>query len=296
MQFISYWLLRFFIRLLSFLPLSAARALGRGLGRIFCRLNSRRQRIARINIRLCFPHLSETEQEQLTKDSILHAGMWLCEIGIVWNWSNERILKHVKVRNPELLESALKKQKGVILASPHLGNWEVTNAAICAQHDFACFYKHDEKSPKVSDYIAKKRGERGTKMAPADAKGVRTLYRQLKEGKIVGILPDHQPSGTMGVFAPFFNHPALTGTLISSLARKNEAVVLTIAVIRTKSGFEMVYGEVENQFSADPVEAATGLNQAIERCITLAPAQFQWVYSRFSKQPEGQESPYRKKG
>lgn len=295
MQILSLWVVRGFLKLLSFLPLSTARALGRGLGRIYCRFNPRRMRIARINIQLCFPHLSSEQQEQLTRESILHAGMWLCECGGVWNWSDEKILKYVTIRNPELLENALKNHSGAILAVPHLGNWEVVNSIMCTRYEFACLYKHDDKHPLLSDYIRRKRCARGIIVMPADTSGIRVLYKHLKAGKIVGLLPDHQPTQAMGVFAPFFGQPALTGTLISSLARKNQPAVLTLSVIRTKKGFEAVYDEVEYQDSHDPIKAAEGINQAIERCIELAPSQFQWVYSRFSKQPEGTGSPYRAK-
>jgi KDO2-lipid IV(A) lauroyltransferase len=250
-------------------------------------------RVARVNIRLCFPELSEVDQEGLVRECILHAGMWLCESGAVWNWSDEKILKHVTVRNPEMLELALRTHSGVILALPHLGNWEVVNSIISTQYEFACLYKHDGKDPLMSNYILRKRSGRGIIMAPADTSGIRVLYKHLKAGKIVGLLPDHQPTEAMGVFASFFGQPALTGTLISSLARKNQPAVLTLSVIRTEKGFEAIYDEVEYQDSHDPVKAAEGINQAIERCIELAPAQFQWVYSRFSKQPEGAGSPYR---
>lgn len=279
----------------SLLPLSVARRVGRGLGYLYYKLGKKRLHIARVNIHLCYPDLSPAEREQRVKQSFLEAGSWFMEAGAVWLWPSERILNRVTVSNPELYERALAKGKGLILAIPHLGNWEIMGPFVTKDNDFACFYKRDEKSPAFSDFLRRQRSRNGTVMCSADRSGIRCLYKHLKAGKIVGLLPDHNPTEEMGVFAPFFGRPALTGTLISSLARKNGASVLTAAVLRTKRGFEIHFGEVENQHSDDPLLAASSLNRALERCIALAPEQFHWVYPRFRKRPDPDavQSPYR---
>lgn len=290
---ISYLFLRFFLGLFALLPLSAARRLSWVLGWLYYWFGPKRVDIARINIQLCFPQLSAAEQEQLVKQSILQAAMWIGEAGMAWLWPIPKILKYVTIRNPDVLENTLAQQRAVILALPHMGNWEVVNAVICSRYSFSCLYKPDDGVPLLSKFILQRRSASGIVMATADAAGIRTLVKQLKAGSIVGLLPDHKPTAEMGVFAPFFGTPALTGTLISSLARKYGAAVITITVVRTAEGFEVVYDEVSDQQSNDPQVAATALNQAIERCIALAPAQFQWVYTRFSKQPDGLPSPYK---
>ncbi len=278
---------------MSLLPLAIARYFGKALGGLYYKLNIKRVRIARINIQMCFPHLSTEQQEALIRDSLQHTGMWVFEAGAAWFWSCHKIMPYVQVKNFELFEQALAEQHGVILAIPHLGNWELINSVVNPLCEFACLYKHDDKSPLFSHFVCKQRTDRGIVMAPANSQGIRTLYKHLRKGNVIGLLPDHQPSRSMGVFAPFFNIPALTGTLISSLARKNNAKVLTATVFRTEAGFEVVFNEVPDQHSEDELLAATSLNRALEESIKLEPAQFQWVYTRFSKRPEGQNSPYK---
>ena len=282
------------IRLVSLLPLSTSRALGRGVARLYLMFDTRRIRIAKINLQTCFPDKTEQERDKMLRDCISHAGMWLFESGAAWYWPCNKILRHIDIANPELLDKAVQQGNGVILAIPHLGNWEVVNSVVCSKHPFACLYKHDAKSPLISTYITQRRSQRGIEMAPANGAGIRRLCKRLKEGAIIGLLPDHRPSPEMGVFAPFFGQPALTGTLISSLARKHNARVLTATVVRTTTGFRIVYGEVTEQDNDDRLAAATGLNRAIESCIELAPAQYQWVYSRFSKQPNNAPSLYKR--
>lgn len=285
----------FFLTLTSRVPLPLLRRVGRGLGHCYYTLGKKRVHIARVNMDLCYPELSKQEREARVKRSFHEAGAWFMEAGPVWMLPSERILKWVTVKNPELYERAVAGERGLILAVPHLGNWEVMGPFVSAQHEFACFYKHNDKSPGFSEFLRRQRSRSGAVMASTDSSGVRCLYKHLKAGKIAGLLPDHNPTDEMGVFAPFFGRPALTGTLVSSLARKNRATVLAAAVIRTDSGFEIHFREVENQHSEDPKLAAASLNQAIEKCIALAPEQFQWVYPRFKKRPDPDkvQSPYR---
>jgi len=283
------------LRVTSWLPLSFNRKVGRGLGSLSYRFLKKRTHIVRVNLQICFPNLSDEEREERVKACIQHAGMWFMEVGCVWNWPREKLLSYVTVDNPQLLATSVATSNAVILASPHLGNWEVVAPLISRHYEFACFYKHDPKSPLISDVVNNNRARLGIKTAPANAAGVRTLYKYLKAGKIAGILPDHIPTDEMGVFAPFYKRPALTGTLTSSLAKKLQATVQVVIVIRTEQGSSVRYLPVEYQHSDDPVVAATGLNRAIEQAIALAPDQFQWVYPRFKRrpQPKTEPSPYR---
>lgn len=283
------------LRTSALLPLPLARQLGQGLGYLYYRFGKKRLLIARVNMEICYPHLSAAQREARVKQSFLEAGSWFMEAGAVWMWSSEKILSRVTVSNPELYEQAIARHKGVILAIPHLGNWEVMGPFVTSNSEFACFYKRDEKRPGFSEFLRRQRSRNGTIMCSTDRSGIRRLYKHVRAGKVVGLLPDHNPTKEMGVFAPFFGRPALTGTLISSLARKNGATVLTAAVVRTQRGFEIHFGEVKHQHSEDPLLAASSLNRAIEKCIALAPEQFHWVYPRFRKHPNPEltESPYR---
>lgn len=288
-------LYKLFLNATAKLPLPLARKIGCRLGRLYYRLAKRHVHIARVNMGICYPELSPAEREARVRESFCQAGAWIMEAGAVWTWPPEKILSHVRVINPEIFQRALTARKGVILAIPHLGNWEILGPYITARHDFACFYRPNEKKPAISEFIRQLRSRRGTVMASTDTRGIRLLYKHLKDGGVVGLLPDHNPTEQMGVFAPFFGRPALTGTLISSLARKQGAPVLTAAVIRTDDGFDIHFAEVSNQHSDNPELAAASLNKAIEACIALAPAQFQWVYPRFRKRPDPERtpSPYR---
>ena len=63
------------------------------------------------------------------------------------------------------------------------------------------------------------------KLVPANLRGVRLLYKALKNGEAVGLLPDQTPGVGEGVWAGFFGRPAYTMPLVSRLNRAIESLV-----------------------------------------------------------------------
>ena len=80
--------------------------------------------------------------------------------------------------------------------------------------------------PSFEILLTRARGALGAEQIRADAHGVRLLYRRLREGRLVGILPDQRPKGGEGQDAPFFGHSAKTMTLLCRLAHKTAAPVV----------------------------------------------------------------------
>lgn len=261
------------------------RALGRGFGLFYYALNKRRVDIARINIQLCYPDLSQEQREALVRSQCMHAGMWMMEAGAAWGWKPTKAMQKMTIRNEEVFLDAMHSGRGVVIGIPHLGNWEMLNHYFCTKHPMTALFKPDQKQPTITSFILEQRNRNGIVMAPADKRGIRAMVKSLRAGNLVALLPDHIPSEGMGVFAPFYGHPAYTDTLISSLARKHKALVLLATAIRTRDGFEIVFDEVNSQCDEDPMIAAREINKAVEIAINRAPSQFQWMYGRFKKQP-----------
>ena len=117
-----YWLVWLgfgLLRIITFLPFSLVMLLGRALGKVIFRLAKRRVNIARINLKLCFPELSDKDQDILLRRYFESAGMSLMDMVIAWWWSDERFLPKVKVSGLEHLESAFSSGKGVLLYTGH---------------------------------------------------------------------------------------------------------------------------------------------------------------------------------
>ena len=66
-------LILWLLRLVSLLPLSIARIKGAWLGRLLTVIGAQPSRIARINLSLCYPHLSDDEIKQICDKRMSHS-------------------------------------------------------------------------------------------------------------------------------------------------------------------------------------------------------------------------------
>lgn len=278
--------------LLSLLPLRGSQALGRRLGDRFWRQGDRAKmtRQTRRNINACFPEWSESEREALVHASLQQTGCSLCEAGMAWLWPAERTLKKVRaVHGEALIRDALAQGKGVILIAPHLGNWEVLNLYLSAHYPFTAMYK-PPRMKLLDELIKRMRARLGTRMAPADTRGVRMVMKALKRGEMVGILPDQEPEPSGGIHVPFFGIEALTMKLLPQLAAQTGAVVVCGYAERLADaqGFDLHFLPADPRInSRDLEEAARAMNRSVEQCVRALPAQYQWEYRRFSTRPAG---------
>jgi KDO2-lipid IV(A) lauroyltransferase len=283
------------LRLLSLLPLPLLHGIGVLLGQLFSLLPNRHRRTSLRNLELCFPEMSERERARLLVKSLQETGKTFMETALMWNGSRRRILGLVRqVAGEEYLTTALQRGKGVILAAPHLGSWELIGHYVASNAPITCLYK-PPRNPAVERVMHRGRMHLGVELAPTDASGVRTLMRALKQGETVGILPDQEPIDGSGVFAPYFGIATNTMTLLSRLAAKSGATVLVVYAERLSwgRGYRLHFipcGEAVN--GSEPIPAATALNAAVEQAVRQTPAQYQWGYKRFRIRPEGEEPIY----
>lgn len=286
----SFFILTIF-RLLALLPLSLVRALGKLAGHLLWLFNTEARQVTELNLRLCFPELSDEERLKLTHRRLQMLCIVAFEFGPVWLWSGQRVVERVhSVTGEELLQAGLADGRGVVLLAPHIGNWEVLGLHVSAQgHPMTTMYQPPDL-PAMDSLMQASRQRLGMKLVPTNTGGVKALLKALKAGEIIGVLPDQvPPRGTGGEFAPFFGHPALTMTLLHSLVQRTGATVLSFyAIVNNAGGWDLTFAEVPAAMhDADVQHSLCALNQAVEACARVYPEQYQWEYKRFRKRPDG---------
>ena len=122
------------LRLFSLLPLGIARLFGRLLGAIMVRLSTQPYRIAKLNIALCLPELSEQEVADLAAQRMSHFGQALFETPGLWRRSSAWLqTKILGIEGEDCLREALGNDRGTIILVPHQGNWEVLGLWLAQQ-------------------------------------------------------------------------------------------------------------------------------------------------------------------
>ncbi len=283
---LAFWVLWLFSRL----PLAWLQALGASIGRLWVRRNGREAKVAATNLELCFPELDHAARDQLLRESLEGTGRTVTELAWLWTRNERTVESSLRVVEGELLfEDALRAKRGLILAAPHHGAWEALNLYLSRKTAIAILYR-PPRLAWIETLINRCRGRFGAEPVPAEAAGVRTLMRRLKDGGVVGILPDQQPKLGEGEFAPFFGQMALTMSLLPKLSVRTGAPVLFGWAERLADGA----GYAIRFRDFGPIADVAALNRAVESLARECPAQYQWSYKRFGIQPNGAPSPYRR--
>lgn len=277
---------------LSLLSLKAQRRIGRWLGRLAWRLRVDSARTTYRNLAICFPGDDEDRRCRLARASLEHTGMLAAELGALYRWPEPRWRGLVvSVEGSERIDAALAERRGVLILVPHFGNWEML-ALVLGRYRVTALYD-PPRLRALEPLIRRARSRAGATLLPIDAGGLRSFYRALAAGQVAALLPDQVPERQAGVYADFFGHPALTMTFAHRVLQRSDARVLLGAAVRCGGGFHVRFVEpAGNLRDPDPVCSAAAMNRAIEQLVRSDPAQYQWEYKRFKRQPRGRQDPY----
>ncbi len=283
------FLFKLIFRLFSLLPLRALHGLGVLLGRITYALSPGYAARIRENLEQAGYSLESDEGKKLLFAAVEEAGKGIMELPWVWGRPYKEVLgKVIECVGLEHFEAAQQEGRSVIYLTPHLGCFELAGQ-YCAQHRPIVILYRKPRLEWLEDAMCKGRGRGKARLAKADLSGVRLLYKSLKRGETIGLLPDQVPSGGEGVWADFFGRPAYTMTLVGRLAEASDATLLLVCAERRKNGYVMHFEPLPLDHG-QPI--AEQINRALEMIIRVCPSQYLWSYNRY-KVPAGVEPPER---
>jgi KDO2-lipid IV(A) lauroyltransferase len=190
------------------------------------------------------------------------------------------------------VREALAKGRGLIIATGHLGNWELFAAYIASLFKLSVVARklHFEKFDK--EVVSRRRRLRMAVIYQSD--GVRPIIRALKDNHIIGILLDQDIKDASGVFVDFFGRKALTVTAPLSIAQSTGTPVLPAAAVRLPDGRHKVIVSDFLQIDRtgdklqDKAAAAQKWSTTFERFIREYPEQWVWFHRRWKTRPKNE--------
>ena len=284
------------------LPWPLLRALADGVAALSIAVNAREARVARRNLELIRPDLDGAAREMLMRDILRTTARQAFETLRLWTRPASRNLAEIaEVHGEARFDAALLEPRGLLVAAPHMGNWELLNQWLAMKTPLAILYRPPESAIGEA-FLRRVRANAGgdVEQVRAEAAGVRTLLKRLQKGGVVGILPDQQPKAGEGEFAPFFGKQALTMTLLGRLAARSGARVLYCWCERlpgtSPPRFALhVEAAADDVGHPEPAHAVAALNAGIEAIAARDFPQYQWTYKRYTLSPpeSGEDNPYK---
>ncbi len=284
---------------MQLLPFRVLQSIGAKLGHLAARLSDRRRIIARKNIALCFPELSEKEQDALFWKTMASVGQGLVDSGVAWFWPKWRMDRVIDVEGVEHLQAALASGQGILFFSYHFTSLEIALAEVNRQYPEENYGFYRPHANKVYEYVMRKGRERhAPKSKAVPRKEVRTIMRALRNGRVVLYIPDQDYGRQFSTFVPFMGVDAATVTAPTQLAKTGRAKVLSFCAFRKPDGsgyLFKIYPEFEG-YGEDENADALQMNQFLEGLVREYPEQYLWVHRRFKSRPDQQTDFYELNG
>ena len=282
-------------RLLALLPFRWQVALGTGLGRLGYWLLRGRRSVARTNLAICLPELSDTERERLLREHFGWLGLAAVCQGLSWAAPRRRLERIIRIRNREFIDRCIAERRPVIVLVPHFVGLELGGTGFTAMVHSGMYMYQRIRNPVIDAQVRQGRTRFGS--IPVERQDdLRGLVRLIRGGTPFFYLPDQDPGRRRGIFVPFCGIPAATVPTLGRIARLAGAVVIpTFArFLPDGRGLELIFDPPLEDFpSGDAERDTTQMNRAIEARILDMPAQYFWVHRRFKTRPVGEPSVYR---
>ncbi len=240
-----------------------------------------RKETAKKNLIKVFPNKSEEEISKIITEVYKNYAKNTAELYL---GNKERLFEDVKTEGWENLEEALSLNKGVILASGHLGNWELAGAYIAKKHKISVVIKK-QRNPLFNKYMVQMRENDNIKII-YKKNALREIIKDLKKNYIVTILID-QNAGKSGILTDFLSFPASTYVGAAKIALKTGSPIVPAFAVRDRNGKNVFYFEkyidpLKYDNNNDSVKKITDiLNRRLEKYILKYPEQWFWVHKRW---------------
>ncbi|MGD8120294.1 Kdo(2)-lipid IV(A) acyltransferase [Vibrio sp. TRT 2004] len=274
--------------IVNILPYSVLFRIGRGIGQLGMRVGKSRVHIAKRNLELSFPDLSESEIDNMVTENFKNTGMALIETGITWFWPTWRFKRILVAKDIEELKRLDKEGKGALLCCVHALNLEITARAfgVLGLQGYGVYRPHSNPAYEFIQYRG--RSHNGNQLVYR--RDIKQMIRVLRDGHRLFYLPDQDYGHNKSVFVPFFAvEEACTTTGTSILAYTSKCAIVPGSGFRNADGkYEII---ADRDISADypkknEVAAAAYMNKFVEEIIMRAPEQWMWLHKRFKSLPD----------
>jgi KDO2-lipid IV(A) lauroyltransferase len=289
---VEYWLALVVVHSLAIAPRTLAERLARLYTSILDLAIPRLRRVAMRNLAMALPERTPEEHKLIVDGVFRSVARMLVSLARFPRITKGNIHEWIRYEGYEHFERALAQGKGVLFATAHLGNWELSAFA----HALLSAPMHVVVRPldnrRIDELVESRRAASGNHLI-GKKDFARSILQALKNNEAVGILVDQNAGLEDGVFVDFFGIPACAGSGFAKFAAHSGAAVIP--------GFAL-WSEKEQKYILKfypplPMTGAVAvdtqvLHAQLERVIREYPDQWLWLHRRWKTRPPGSKNLY----
>jgi Kdo2-lipid IVA lauroyltransferase/acyltransferase len=291
MQTVQHLLFTIVATLVQLLPLRTVRMFARVLASFSYSVVRIRRDLTQMQLRRAFPEWSDDEVRRATRASYINLVTVILELMWTPRLRTAPLGSILRLRNPEVLQHAIARGRGVVLMSGHFGNWEWLSIGVAHLLDLSfTVIVHPMHNAQVDVLVERWRTMLGNRVVPMGL-SIREIVRTLRSRGTVALLAD-QSGPSNAIYTPFFGRLAATYEGPASFALKTGAPVLMGFAVRADDGNYDVH--IEEISTADLPDASEQSIRRLtlrhvrklEEVVRAHPDQWLWQHKRWKHAPD----------
>ncbi|MBN2297741.1 MAG: lysophospholipid acyltransferase family protein, partial [Deltaproteobacteria bacterium] len=202
----------------------------------------------------------------------------------------EEIRDRIVVEGKEHLETAHQSNRGIMLVTGHIGNWEIlTHLPRILDIDF-CVMADIRNDPRFEAIIDDIRSRSGATILPPKGKAL-MLIRELRKGSTIGMVVDQRGKRGERLFCEVLGLPAPTNPAPAFIAIKGNALILPVYAIKQGDIYHIrfcpaidthVFGKGEKAIEA----LSSHMQSWVASVVLKYPDQWFWLHARWTRRAD----------
>jgi KDO2-lipid IV(A) lauroyltransferase len=181
----------------------------------------------RTNLARVRPDLDDAALDELTHEAVRSYLRYWAESFRLPSWPTDDVVRRTRVVNEGILRDAYARGRGVVVALPHMANWDWAGAWACATGMPLTTVAERLRPERLYDEFVAYRASLGMEILPAgDPATFTTLIDRLEAGRLVPLLADRDMSRS-GVEVTLCGEHARMPRGPADLARRTGAALIT---------------------------------------------------------------------
>jgi KDO2-lipid IV(A) lauroyltransferase len=293
MQTIEYILVKILYEILRRIPFTVSVLLAYLIAFLLQYLVRYRKKHVISNLKASFPDIDNKKLHAIVRDVYVNFCMLWIELLQSWRLNEKFYSRHFKMHNFQIVEKAYQENKGLIMFSGHMGNFEWMGYYIATKlPDFHVIMRRI-KNPRINDFFFRTRRNHGINLIYTRG-ALKDGIRVLKAGKMLGIVAD-QDAGSQGIFVDFMGRSASTARGGALFHLETGAPMIFAVGIRKGWGkfdiyFERIPDTISRAKSEEHIFAITQAHtQKLEKWVREYPGQYFWTHKRWKTVPSHEQ-------
>jgi KDO2-lipid IV(A) lauroyltransferase len=286
---IEYALTQAALKSIEWAPLPLAAWLARRYLALLDRAIPRLRRAAYRNLSLALPAADPKATTDAVFDSLARVLLAFAKFPRI---GPHNAAQWIRCEGLEHFENARREGRGVLIATGHLGNWELSAFAHAWLTSPMTVVVRPLDNPLIDRLIQCRRELSGNRsISKRDI--ARPILKALAANEAVGILIDHNWTADTGVFIDFFGMPACTDAGFAKLAARSGAPVIPgFALWSQKERRYVLRFYPPVPITGDAARDTAQIHAALEAIIRAHPAEWLWIHRRWKTRPSGEPPLY----